>query len=246
MIIAFLIIRLDTLSEDALKKLLRQCATGRRQHRGHLLEQIECHAGISARELRNRGEDTVRRLDGTTAQSPVAVRERPLTNACHLCICELLQPHDAHTREQSVIHLEKGILRRRADQDETSILDVGEQHILLALVEPMDLIDEHDGATRIELPLLLRLFDDGTQIRDARGHRIEFLEHAMRVRGNHLGKRRLARARRPEEDHGRHLVRLHHVAQETSGTDGLLLPDKLLECTRPHPLRKRHKSRCAD
>ena len=48
------------------------------------------------------------------------------------------------SRQESRVDLERGILRRCADEDDVSRLDVGEKRILLGFVEAVDLVDEDD------------------------------------------------------------------------------------------------------
>ena len=45
-------------------------------------------------------------------------------------------------REQRRVHLERRVLRRRADQDDRAGLDVRQERVLLRLVEAVDLVDE--------------------------------------------------------------------------------------------------------
>ena len=138
-----------------------------------------------------------------------------------------------------MIDLEERVLRRRADEDEPTILNIGQQHILLALVEAMNLVDEHNGALLVKFALLLRLFHDGPDVADARGHGVELLKMAARHARDHLRQRRLARARRAVEDERGNVVRFDHAPQELARANSLLLADKFLKIARPHALGQR-------
>ena len=241
MVVARLVVALHALARDLLEHVQGDRAARRRQHRRCALEQVKRHAGIAARDLRHRQQHLVRHLDVLAAEAALLIPERPAQDIDELRVRQLVEPHDAHAREQGMVDLEEGILRRRADEDEPAILDVGQQHILLALVEAVDLVDEYDCAALVVAARLIRLLDDAPQVADARRDRIELLERAVRHRGNHLRERRLARARRSVEDDGRDLVHLDHAAQEVAAPDRLLLADELVKIARAHAARERLK-----
>src|SRR5207302_7363138 len=53
---------------------------------------------------------------------------------------------DTAAREQGGDDFEARILRRRANQTNVALLDVGQKRVLLRFVKAMDLIDEDDGS----------------------------------------------------------------------------------------------------
>ena len=59
---------------------------------------------------------------------------------------ERLQGVDAAAGEQRGVEFEGGVLGGGADQADGAALDVGQEGVLLRLVEAMDLVDEEDGA----------------------------------------------------------------------------------------------------
>ena len=102
------------------------------------------------------------------AKAALLILESTAQDLDELRIRQLVEPHDTHAREQRVVDLEEGILRCCADEDEPAILDVGQQHILLALVEAMNLVDEDNRAALVVTARLIRLLDDAPQVADAR------------------------------------------------------------------------------
>ena len=173
------------------------------------------------------------------AEAALTVAECPAQDLDELRIRQRIEPDDAHAREQRVVDLEERILCRRADEDEPAVLNVWQQHILLALVEAMDLVDEDDRAALIITARLISLLDDAAQVADASRDSIELLKGAVRHLSDHLRERRLARTRRAIEDNGRNLVCLDHAAQEMAAAHSLLLADEFLEVARTHAARKR-------
>ena len=62
---------------------------------------------------------------------------------------ERLEDVDAAAREQRGDEFEGRILGGGADQADVAALDVGQEGVLLRLVEAMDLVDEDDGARAV-------------------------------------------------------------------------------------------------
>ena len=87
------------------------------------------------------------------------VGERPTHDRPDLVVRQRLEPPDAHPREQRGVHLEVRVLRRRADERDRAVLDVGEQRVLLRLVEPMDLVEEQHRARPVQGEPVLGLGD---------------------------------------------------------------------------------------
>ena len=80
-------------------------------------------------------------------------------------------------------------------------LDVGEEGILLRLVEAVDLVHEQDGALPRPGRAAPRLADDGPDLLDPGRHGGEGDEGGADMPGDERGERGLAGARRPPEDH---------------------------------------------
>jgi hypothetical protein len=52
-------------------------------------------------------------------------------------------------REQGVVQLERGVFRGGTDKNQGAVFDVGQERILLRLVEAMHFVDKQDGAAAI-------------------------------------------------------------------------------------------------
>ena len=60
------------------------------------------------------------------------------------------------SRQQRRVHLEVGVLGRRADQRDDSFLDTGKERVLLRLVEAVDLVEKQDRALTVRPEPLAR------------------------------------------------------------------------------------------
>src|SRR5690606_5345131 len=98
------------------------------------------------------------------------------------------------------VHLEARVFGRRADQRDGARLDVGEEGILLRLVEAVDLVAEEDGARTAGVPPRLGLTQDLADARHAFRDRAERDEDGARALGDDAGERRLPRPGRAPED----------------------------------------------
>jgi hypothetical protein len=130
---------------------------------------------------------------------------------------------------------ERGVLRRRADQRDRASLDVGEQRVLLRLVQAVDLVDEEQRAQSRPARGLDRLADLG----HPRRHRRERYEPGIRLLAEDPGQRRLAAAGgTPEDDRGQRAP-LEQGVQRPPGGEERLVADHVLEAARAHALRER-------
>jgi hypothetical protein len=174
-----------------------------------------------------------------------AVQRRPAPGrtARQVRLRQALQHIDRGARQQRGIDLEGRVLGGGADEGHRAALDIGQEGILLRLVEAMHLVDEQDGAApllRHHLGLLHRLAD----VLDAGKHRrerdelgIEAIRHQARQRG-------LADARRAPEDHRMRRARGEGQAQRLALADQMALADHLgsRKRARPHLLRQQARA----
>ena len=115
---------------------------------------------------------------------------------------------------------------------------MGQEGVLLGLVEAVDLVDEEDRSPARPLELLPGLFDDLPDLLDPGEHRRKGDEVGLRLAGDDLGQGGLAGARRPPEDHGKEAVLLDGLAQQPSLFQDVGLTHIFLEGFRPHPVRQ--------
>jgi len=123
-----------------------------------------------------------------------------------------------------------------------SALDVGQQHVLLRLVEAVDLIDEQAGPLAVVLQPSSGRIQHVPHVLHARSRRRELDEPPLRLVGDDLGQRRLADARWPVQDHRPEPVGLDEPSQQHPLADDLLLPDVVGQPPRPHPGSERSRS----
>ena len=174
---------------------------------------------------------------GHLAVAAFGIGERAVEKGGHVRGREGLELEHERPRREGGVHEHGGVVRRRADQHDRAVLHVGQQHVLLRLVEAVDFVDEEDRAHAAELVAraVAHLADFG----DVGDHARTAHEVAARGLGDHLGERGLAAAGRTEQDDVREAVRLDHAAEQLAGPEDVRLSGDLLERAGTHPRGKR-------
>ena len=145
-------------------------ARSRRLQHGQL-EHVQRDPRVAVCDAGDRAERLGGHLGVERGEAALAVRERPLHDREQIVLLESAENIDPAAREQRGIHLEGRVLGRGADEDDRALLDVGQEGILLGAVEPVDLVDEEDGAHPAAAALALRLADHLADFLDARQDR---------------------------------------------------------------------------
>ena len=83
---------------------------------------------------------------------------------------EPVQDQDLTARQQRAIQLKGRVLRRRPDEDDRAVLDIGQETVLLRPVEPVNFIDEQQCALPAGAPVL-RPLEYLAQVGNAGKHR---------------------------------------------------------------------------
>ena len=122
----------------------RGCADGR-------LEDVE---RVSARRRRRSGRSPRARPRPARRRAPPrrGARSRPASSSV-----ERIELEQLAAREERRVHLEVGVLGGRADERDEAGLDRRQERVLLALVEPVDLVEEEDRALPVRAEPVARL-----------------------------------------------------------------------------------------
>ena len=190
------------------------------------------------------------RLDAHAALGPerpaepaFGVLDGPLHQQPDLVVGQRFEaPHPQPGQERRV-DLEIGVLGGRADERDRAVLDLGQERVLLGLVEAMDLVDEEDAAGAAGRQALAGFGDDGPDLDHAAHHGRERLEVGAHRRGQEAGEAGLAGAGRPPQQDGPEVAARHGLAERPPLADEVLLPDELVEGPRAHPGRERLAAR---
>ena len=162
----------------------------------------------------------------------------------HLVRAERAQRVHAQAREQRSVDLEGRVLGRRPDQGYQSLLDRGQQRILLGLVEAVDLVQEehrrHPGRAAVGGAL-----DHAAHLRPPGRDGAQLLEHRRRALREDPRERRLARAGRAVQHHRVRPALLDRHAQRRALAEQVRLPHEIRKRARPHARRKRRSQAAA-
>ena len=120
-----------------------------------------------------------------------------------------------------------------------AVLDVGQERVLLGLVEAVDLVDEQDRLLAVEGEPLASLGDQGAHLGHAAHDRGDGHQPAPDGVGEHAGEARLAAAGRAPEEERAEVAALQGPAQRAALADQVLVADDLVERPRAHSGRQR-------
>jgi len=151
------------LAQGAREQRRVNLALARRQGRARdLFQVVQKPARIA---IGARAEDLARRLVEFQAGQFRGARigHRAQEERVELFLIEALEHIDGSPGEQCTVHLERGILGGCANEDEQPRFDMRQEGVLLALVEPVDLIDEQE---RLAPRLGAREFGPGDRLAD--------------------------------------------------------------------------------
>ena len=205
---------------------------------GHL-EQVQGGAGVARGELGEAGERLVVDLDPQRAETQLAVVQGPAQQRHDVGLGERLQHHHPAARQQRRVQLERRVLGGRPHQHDVAPLDVGEEGVLLRLVEAVDLVDEDQRAPPPRLAQPGGVDHHRLDLLDPRGHRRERHELEVGLPRDDQGEGGLAAPRRPPEDERRHPVAADGLAEEAPLPHHRALPQHLVEGPRAHALGER-------
>ena len=191
--------------------------------------------GIPVRHVRQKFQRVV--VDGGVigAHALLLIGQSPPDQSFDVLPAQRLQFEDHGPGEERPVDLKIRILGGGSDQDDGPVLHVGEQIILLPLVEAVDLVDEEDRPPAIHPLQLLRLLHHGFHILFPGRGGIDLSKTGAGGVGDHSGQRRLPGARRPVEDDGADLIRLDGPVEQLILSYDMLLPHHLVQGLRPQP-----------
>jgi hypothetical protein len=126
-------------------------------------------------ERSRRGHPLV--VEAHPARKPALVGQASLHDHPQLILTKRLEAVDAKAREEWRVELIIGVLGGRTDEGDRPVLDVGQQRVLLRLVEAVDLVDEDHGhdATRASCP---RIGEQLSQVGNAAGDGADLVPRA--------------------------------------------------------------------
>ena len=174
-------------------------------------------------------------VDLVLSQAAFLVGDRPAKQGFHVVGRKRLELEYPAAADQGAVNREEGILGGGPDQDCHALFDVGQQDVLLGLVEAVDLIDEQQRPLSRRREPVAGFAEDFPQFFHAAGHGAQLAEVAAGGPGQQAGERGLAGAGRAVEDHRTEAVGRQQPAEQFAFAQEVLLSDELVQRPRPHP-----------
>jgi hypothetical protein len=169
----------------------------------------------------------------------VAVGHGAVEDLADVVLRQALQFEDPAAADEGAGEREEGVLRGGTDQGDHAVLDVGQEDVLLRLVEAVDLVDEQAGPLAVVLEPSPRGLQHVPHVLDARRGRRELHEPPLRFMSDDLRQRGLAHAGRPVEHHRSQPIGLDQPPQEHALPHHLPLAHVVGQPPRTHAGRER-------
>ena len=195
-------------------------------------------AGVAVAHLGQELQGVVVQMDLVLAQPALLVGHGPPEQRLDVVARKRLELEDAAAADQRAVDREERVFGGRADEDHHALFHVGQQHVLLGLVEAVDFVDEQQRPLALGREPVVGRREDFAQFLHAAGDRADLLEMAAAFAGQQPGQRGLARARRTVEDHRAEPIGRQQPAEQFPFAEKVLLADELVERGRPHPRRQ--------
>ena len=177
------------------------------------------------------------------SQPAFRVRQGALQQGGQFLFRHGLQRKDLGTGQQGGIDGKVGVLRRRADEPDRSLFQMGQQHVLLRLVEPVKLIHKEDGFPPVHAHPHLRLGNLLPDVRHVGFHPVKHHEMGIRGPGDDSGQGGFPAAGRTIKNQGGEPVRLNGAPEQFARRQQVLLPRHLIQGARAHARGQRHGGR---
>ena len=172
-------------------------------------------------------------------QTPLGVGDGPPDDGRDVLVGQRLEAPYAEPRQEGAVDLEVGVFGGGPDEGHRSVLDMGQEPVLLGLVEAVDLIDEEDGPTAIDRQLLTGRSNRCPDVGDAAHHRRQGGEACLDLGGEQPGEAGLAGPRRSPQQERSEVAPLHRPTQRAALAHEVVLADELGQVSRAHPCGQR-------
>ena len=201
-------------------------------------EQVQRAPRVAVRGGRNSLQGLVADRKAPT-EAALLVEQSAAQHREQIILGERLEDIDARAGQQRVVELERGILCRRPDEGQRAVLDVGQEGVLLRLVEAMHLIEEQDRPAIAHVTVLFSLGYRAANVLDAGHDGRQGNEMRFGRSRNEARQGRLARAGRTPEDHRVRPALPDRPEQRLALVEQVPLAREFVERRRSHAIRQR-------
>ena len=167
------------------------------------------------------------------------IRQCPLQQSFDVLVLKLPQLKDNRAGNQRLVHLKIRVFRCRPNQNQRAVLHMRQKGILLAFVEPVNLVNKQNRLFAVHPKLRLGILHRFLNLLYACRCRVNLAEFAFRGVGNDFRQSGLACPRRAIKNNRAEPVALNGSVKQLALPDNMLLPDKILQAAWAHPCRKR-------
>ena len=148
------------------------------------------------------------------------------------------------SRNERAVYVKERIVSGGADQPNVSGLNIGQEDVLLRLIEMMDLVNEENGLLSGCVAAIRRASNYATHFGHVAFHAADSNEFGVRHFRDDPGERGLSASWRAGEDHRRQTIGFNSASQKFAGAKDVFLAHKFLQRARAHPRGERRSAVC--
>src|SRR5436190_18894781 len=178
------------------------------------------------------------------SEAALFVGQRAVNQLFELFDAERFKSKDLGPRDERAVYVKERIVSGGAYQPNVSGLNVGQEDVLLRLIEMMDLVNEEDGLLSGCVAAIRRASNYATHFGHVTFHAADSNEFGVRHFCDDAGQRGLSAPWRAGEDHRRQTIGFNGASQKFAGAKDVFLADKFLQRARSHPCGERRSAVC--
>ena len=225
---------LDTLLGH-IQRNMNQTVLGPLRCQDSKFHRIQGRPGITACHICKKVNRLLRDISLVAAHPLLLIIDGASQQFCDIFLCKRFQFKNPGTRNKSAVDLKIRILRRRSNQKQSPILHKGQQIVLLALIEPVNLIYKKNSLLAVHPQGIFCLLHNLLHILLSRNRCIQLLESGACRTCYDFGQRRLACPRWAVKYNRAQLIRLDSPVKQLVLSDNMLLPHHLVQRGWPEP-----------
>src|SRR5438477_1040927 len=173
------------------------------------------------------------------SKAALFVRQCAIDQHFELLNAERFKSKNLRTRDKRAVYVKERVVGGGTDEAQCSCLNIGQENVLLRLVEMMNLINKQDRLSPGRAHTIRGGSNNTAHLGDVAFHAADPDEFRVRHLRNDPGQCGLTTARWPGENHRRQTIGFDGPPQEFAWPQNVLLTSEFIEQVRAHARGKR-------
>ena len=203
------------------------------------LQRVIRGAQIPRRHLGNMLQSFFVRKDIFLAQALMAVGQRLFQRVDNIVVGKVFKFKHTATGNDSGRHRRIRIFRRRTDKDNRALFDSRQKRVALRFIKTVTFVQQKIRTLVVHFQIVTRRFHRLFHVRNPCIDGVELDKLPVRPQSDYVGKGSFPTAGRAPKNTATQPIGGNRAAQKRAFRNDMLLPDKLVQRIRAHPLCQR-------